>query len=257
MYFSSKRLRRLVSCLFFGLVMSGSVIAPAGQPSGKLRPSDLLKSPKDFLNRSVEVDIIEPLSGPATPQDLAAVEYGQVRIEMPDAVGTELSLVPAAFRVEDPNRYHRKFDRVLSSPIRVKGEFLIDPEMTQSIHRPVYVIRVASWEPMARETAVPLASLAEVKTNPEKWDRKRIVYEGIYETRFEVAALDKDIWLAFEPNAEVVGTPVEVSPGRRVNRVRVTGTIYSNPSVRYGHLGGYPFELQASKIEYLGAATIP
>ncbi|MCE9625650.1 MAG: hypothetical protein K8R69_09420 [Deltaproteobacteria bacterium] len=253
----SKRPRRLASCLFFGLVMSCSSNAPADSPSGKLRPADLVKSPKDFLDHNVDLEIIEPLSGPATPQNLATAEYGRIRIEIPDAMGTEISLVPSAFRVEDPNRYHRKFDRVMASPIRVKGEFLIDPEMTQSMHRPVYVIRVASWEPMAREAAVALPSLAEVKANPAKWDRKRIVYEGIYETRFEVAALDKDIWLAFEPNAEVAGTPVEASPGRRVNRVRVTGTLYSNPNVRYGHLGGYPFELQASKIEYLGAAALP
>jgi len=257
MRFPRVSLRLMTFSFFFGFAMSCSGTAPAGSPSGPLRPADLLKNPKDYLNRSVEIEIIEPLTGPPTPQHLATAEYGQVRIEMPDAIGTELSLVPAAFRVEDPNRYHQKFDRVIQAPIRVKGEFLSDDDLAKNLHRPVYVLRVASWEAIAREPAVALHSIAEVKANPEKWDRKRVVYEGVFETRFEVAALDKEIWLGFEGNTEVVGKPVEISPGRRVNRVRVTGTIYSNPSVRYGHLGGYAFELMASKVEYLGAATAP
>ncbi len=42
--------------------------------------------------------IVEPLSGPATPEQLAKAEYGQVRVEVPDNLGKDLALVPAGFR---------------------------------------------------------------------------------------------------------------------------------------------------------------
>ena len=39
------------------------------------------------------------------------------------------------------------------------------------------------------------------------------------------------------------------------NHVRVTGILFSKPGASYGHLGGYRYELVASKVEYLGAAA--
>jgi hypothetical protein len=129
--------------------------------------------------------------------------------------------------------------------------------MTKSLHRPFYVIRVATWEPIAREAPTAVHSLAELKANPAQWDRRRIVYEGIYENRFEVSALDKEIWLGFERNAELIGKPSEPNNGSRINRVRVTGLLFAKPGALYGHLGGYSFELVASKVEFLGPASAP
>jgi len=217
----------------------------------------LLNAPQNYLSRTLVVEILEPLSGPATLSQLATTDYGQVEVQIPDASGAELYLVPSSFRPEDPGRYHQKFDRVLEAPIRVKGELLSDEEMAKSLHRPYYVIRVSSWEPIAREAATPVHSLAELKSNPAQWDRRRIVYEGIYENRFEVSALDKEIWLGFERNAELVGKPSEPSNGARINHVRVTGLLFAKAGARYGHLGGYPFELIASRVEFLGPATPP
>ncbi|MFO1463283.1 MAG: hypothetical protein U1F66_05865 [bacterium] len=228
--------------------------APAVGPS-HLHPADLLSAPGKYLHGPVEVEIVEPLSGPSTPQQLAAAEYGQLRLEMPDAPGVDFSLVPSDFRPEDPNRYRKKFDRVLTSPLRVKGELLSDEELAKDLHRPVYVLRVSAWEPIAPEPAIPVGSLAQLKSDPARWDRKRIVYEGVYENRFEVSALDREIWLGFAGNAEIVGRPQGPAGTPTAYRVRVTGLLFSKPGARYGHLGGYPFELQATKVEFLGPAA--
>lgn len=220
-----------------------------------LRPTDLIEKPGHYLNRSVEVDIVEPLDGPVTPEALASLEYGQVRVRVPDAkVPGEISLVPEAFHPQDPNRYRRKFDRVIEGPIRVRGEFLRDEEMTKALHnRPVYVIRASSIEPLALEPPKRVSSLAELESNRAFWNRKQIVYEGVYESRFEVSALDKAIWLSSEYRAKIVGEPASTPGEKRIHRVRVTGILFAAPNARYGHLGGYGLELLASKIEYLGA----
>src|SRR4030095_588617 len=113
--------------LFLGLAMSCS-----GAPQGLLRPADLIAAPQKYFHQTVEVEIVDPLSGPPTPEALARAEYGKVSVDMPDARFVDFSLVPAAFRVEDPNRYKLKFDRVIQGPIRVKGEFLSDEEMSKA-----------------------------------------------------------------------------------------------------------------------------
>ena len=67
---------------------------------------------------------------------LARLEYGQVEIRIPEGLNGRLSLVPQAFRMNDPNRYRQKFDRVIESPVRVRGEFLSDDEMSKAQRRP-------------------------------------------------------------------------------------------------------------------------
>src|SRR5262250_803965 len=100
----------LPALILFALCFALSAFSAEGRP---LRPSDLIASPQNYLNRTVEIEIVEPLSGPPTPEALARVEYGKVPVEMPDARFTDFSLVPAGFRLEDPNRYKLKFDRVI------------------------------------------------------------------------------------------------------------------------------------------------
>ncbi len=250
---------KIIRLLFIVLLFSNlSLAACRAQNSDPiLRPNDLIEHPDQYLNRQVQIEIVEPLYGPATPAALAKTPYGQVRVLIPDGGGTNLTLVPKAFQLKDPNRYRHKFDRVISSPVRVKGEFLKDEELTKGTRRQAYVLRVASLENVTPGKAIPIPSLAVIKANPQRYDRKQIVYEGVYQTGFEVMALDKEIWLSMQPNATILGKS-QVKSNRKqatANRVRVTGTLFAKPGARYGHLGGYPFEILIHQLEYLGPAT--
>jgi len=222
-----------------------------------LRPGDLLANPNAIFGRSVEVEIVEPLEGPRSAAALAAAEYGQIRVWIPDGIGVDFSLVPASFRMEDPQRYRRKFDRVIAGPVRARGELLSDAELSKGLGRPVYVFRVASLEPLPPGPAVTVSSLAELQARSAELDRRRIVYEGIYRSGFEVSALDGVLWLAMASDTEILGTKPSWEEGRKPQRMRVTGTLFSKPGARYGHLGGYPMQIQASKVEYLGEAGAP
>jgi hypothetical protein len=230
------------------LVLILSCGLPAQTRKNPLRPWDLIDNADAYLNQTVDVEILEPLYGPSKPEDLARTEYGQVEVRFPEGMSGSLSLVPAAYKANDPKRYRNKFDRVIESPVRVKGELLRDDEMSSSTHRPDYVIRVLSMEPIVLGPAHKVASMNDIKNDPAQWDRKQIVYEGIYATGFEVSALD-EMWLDTTLKTEIVKSG---SMGSHANRVRVTGILFARPGAHYGHLGGYKFQLTASKIEYLG-----
>ena len=167
---------------------------PAQSRKSVLRPIELIENATTFLNRSVEVEILEPLYGPARPEDLARTEYGQVEVRIPEGVSGRVSLVPEAFKVNDPNRYRQKFSQVIEWPVRVRGEFLKDDEMSNSERRPVYVLRVSSMEPINLGSPEKVQSLNDIKSDPARLDRKQIIYEGTYRHGFEVSALD-GIWL--------------------------------------------------------------
>jgi hypothetical protein len=223
---------------------------PGQTKKNPLRPSELIENANNYLNQTVELEIVEPLYGPSKPEDLARVEYGQVQVRIPEGGNGTLSLVPQAFKASDPNRYRNKFDHVIESPARVKGELLKDDEMSKATHAPAYVVRVLSMEPLVMGPPQKVASLDVIKASPAQWDRKQIEYEGVYQTGFEVSALDGDIWLETTPHTKIIklGTV-----GTQANRVRVTGILFARPGAHYGHLGGYKFQLTASKIEYLEA----
>ena len=212
-----------------------------------MRPSELIANANTYLNQTVDIEILEPLYGPFNAEALVKAQYGQVEVRIPEGMSGTLSLVPAAFKATDPNRYRNKFDRVIESPVRVKGELLSDEEMSKATRRPVYVVRVLSMEPIVLGPPHKIASLNDLKSDPAQWDRKQIVYEGIYQTGFEVSALD-EIWLETAPNTQIIK---QGSVGSKANRVRVTGILFARPGAHYGHLGGYKFQLTASKIEYL------
>jgi hypothetical protein len=105
-------------------------------------------------------------------------------------------------------------------------------------------------EPLVMGPPQRVASLDVIKADPAQWDRKQIEYEGIYKNEFEVSALDRDIWLETAPNTKIIK---QGNVGEHANRVRVTGLLFARPGARYGHLGGYKFQLTASKVEYLNA----
>jgi hypothetical protein len=193
----------LTFCLLLA-VMILSCRLPAQTKKSPLRPAGLLENANAYLNRSVDLEIVEPLYGPAKPEDLLRTEYGQVEVRIPEGASATVSLVPAGFKATDPNRYRNKFDRVIESPVRVKGEFLRDEEMSKATNRSVYVVRVLSLEPIVMAPPHKI-SLAMIKADPAEWDRKQIVYEGIYQTRFEVSALD-EIWLDTGPNTQIIKT---------------------------------------------------
>ena len=234
--------------LLVALILSCGL--PAQTRKNPLRPSDLIENANNYLNQTVELEIVEPLYGPSKPEDLARVEYGQVQVRIPEGGNGTLSLVPQAFKASDPNRYRNKFDHVIESPVRVKGELLKDDEMSKATHAPAYVVRVLSMEPLVMGPPQKVASLDVIKASPAQWDRKQIEYEGTYQTGFEVSALDGDIWLETAPNTKVIKAG---TVGTQANRVRVTGILFARPGARYGHLGGYKFQLTASKIEYVEA----
>ena len=222
-------------------------MAAAQSTPPELTLKQLLSAPDNYLNRPIEVVIVEPLAGPATAKALASIEYGQVRIRVPDGGAVDLSLVPSAFRMSDPARYKQKFERPLASPIKVRGELLLDPEMSNK-NRKSYVIRVAAYEALPLAVPKPVKSIAELDADPPKWDRQRIVYEGTYENRFEVSALDGRIWVGFSPTAEIVNAP---SQRTGKHKARITGYLYAKSGGVFGHLGAYTYELVADKIEFL------
>lgn len=231
------------------LVMILSCSLPAQTSKQPMRPSELVENADKYLNQTIDLEIVEPLYGPSRPEDLARVEYGQVEVRIPEGMNGTLLLVPAAFKVTDPNRYRNKFDRVIQSPVRVRGELLSDSEMSKNMRRPFYVVRVLSMEPVAMGPPHKIASLDVIKSDPAQWDRKQVVYEGIYRTEFEVSALD-EMWLEMKPDTKII-KPGNV--GSHANRVRVTGILFARPGARYGHLGAYKYQLTASQIEYLEA----
>ena len=176
------------------VVMILSYGLPAQTRKNPLRPSELIENANAYLNQSVDLEILEPLYGPSRPEDLVRAAYGQVEVRIPEGMSGTLSLVPAAFKATDPNRYRNKFDRVIESPVRVKGELLSDDEMSKATRRPFYVVRVLSMDPIVMGPPHRIASLDVIKNDPAQWDRKQISYEGIYQTGFEVSVLD-EMWL--------------------------------------------------------------
>lgn len=227
-----------------GFVLATAQVLAGSESSAPMRPGELLAEAPALTGRRVEVDIVESLIGPSTPERLATAEYGQVRVSLPE--GGELSLVPAAFRLDDPDRYRRRFDRVLLPPMRVRGELLEDPELRRGERRS-YVIRVEAIEPLALAAPIRVATVDELLADPARFDRATIEIEGTYEKRFEVSALERKIWLSRAADAKVIGAP---KPGAPKHRVRVVGTLFSKPGAHYGHLGGYPLMLVAREIEY-------
>jgi len=227
-------------------LLATGVSRAAQGPAAPIRPGALLAGTGPRLGEILTVDIVEPLHGPSTPEALARAEYGTVRVAIPDVGGAELALVPAGFRLDDPDRYRLKFDHVLVAPLRVRGQLLEDPELARGGRRS-YVIRVESIEPLPSVAPIRVASVDELLADPARFDRATVEIEGTYETRFEVSALEKKIWLSRAADARVIGAP---PPGSTKHSVRVVGTLFSRPGARYGHLGGYPLMLVAREIEY-------
>jgi hypothetical protein len=216
--------------------------APSDTPQ-TLRPSDLVETPAQFVNHTVEVEIVERLNG------VGGDAHAQACVALPESAPCVLSLVPPTFAADAPDRYARKFDTPLRPPVRVRGELLRDDGLTKVW--PGYVIRVISAEPLPVEAPTRIASVAELLAHGERWNRHRIEVEGTWLHGFEVSTLDSPLlWLSVPRDAEVLNTPKKLSA--RGNRVRVTGLVFARPGRGYGHMGAATALLVASKLEYLG-----
>ena len=226
------------------IAVGANVALMAGQSAAPLTLSVLLDVPERHVGQTVDVLIVEPLRGPSTATELARMEYGYVPVDVPDGVGRNVMLAPSSFALGDPNRYKRKFDRLLMSPLRVRGEWMVDKKNGP---RDTYVLRVISFESVAPPAPRAISGLAEIDANPAKWDRQRVVYVGTYKYGFEVSALDRSIWLGFRPST----TGMRNTPPAADQRVRVTGYLFAKPGAMYGHMGGYRYMLVADTIEYL------
>lgn len=208
-----------------------------------LRPSDLLQAPEQFVNRTVEVEIVERLNG------VGGDAYAQACVGLPESAPCVLSLVPSTFAPDAPDRHLRKFDRPITPPVRVRGEFLRDDGLTKTW--PGYVIRVSSVEPLPLEPPARVGSVAELLANKERWDRRRVELEGTWRHGFEISNLDtRELWLSVPRDAEVLNAPKKRAP--RGERVRVTGLVFARAGRGYGHMGAAGALLVASKVEHLG-----
>lgn len=228
------------------MILAACVVGgPRAQPGSAVSLSAMLETPERHVGRMVDVVIVEPLRGPQTAAALASAPYGYVSVDVPDGGPRNVLLVPSTFALRDPDRYKRKFDSPLRSPLRVRGEWMVDKENGP---RETWVIRVASCEAVEPPAPRVVKGLSEIDADPARWDRQRIVYEGTYAQAFEISALDRSIWLGFQASTSVVRPPAQRAG---THKVRVTGYLYAKRGGAYGHLGGYRCMLFADTIEYL------
>jgi hypothetical protein len=256
----SRRASRAAAVSVFAIALAALAVARAASGAAPgtapLRPADLLATPAQYVGHTVELLIVEPTSGATNATELARAEYGQIEVRVPEMPPGTLVLVPPAWQAGDAARYRRKFDRVLVSPLRVRGEVLADEEMSREMHRPYLVVRVAAAEPLPEPLPAVVPSLADLAARSAHWDRRYVVYQGTYRSGFEVSSLDGDIWLEIAPGATVLGDLGGAAHGGGL-RVRATGYLFAKAGAHYGHLGAYHSELLATQLEVVGAPVAP
>jgi hypothetical protein len=216
-----------------------------------IRPNDLLDNPSSYLDREITVTIVEPLVGPVTVEMLLATDFALPRVLLPDNLDKDLILVPLDFDLASKDRYRKKFASVVKSPMLVQARFESDDALAKDVGHPVYVLRVSLLNPLMTGEPFVLRDLSEIAKGG--WDRRFMVYEGIYTYGSEVSSMDNS--LEISPHAGMIesGTvPPVSSSGRIVERARVTGFLLAKPGASYGHLGWARAELFATKIEHLG-----
>lgn len=104
-----------------------------------------------------------------------------------------------------------------------------------------------SIEPLPLPVPVKVAAAEELLANRPRFARATIEISGTFESRSEVAALEKKIWLSQASNARNLGKP---DREKTLQAVRVVGVHFAAPEAHYGHLGAYPLMLVAREIEY-------
>jgi hypothetical protein len=195
------------------------------------RPEELLEHPEKYVGHVVDLTVVEPLRGPETEETRLTGEYGFYAVDVPEGHDVSLDLVPPGFQLADDARYKARFDHVMTPPLRVRGEVLRDPRMPT----PTLVVRVASAVPVDLGAPVHIADVAALGEGG-RFDRKSVEIEGEIRHGFEVSAIGAEIWVSsarYRPGA----FPVPVSPTAHA------GILFAKKGARYGHLGGYRYEL--------------
>jgi hypothetical protein len=194
------------------------------------RPGDILDHPDRFLGHLVDLDIVEPLEGPQTEAARSSAEYGFYRVRIPDAVGTEVSLVPAGYTPRDERRYRLTFDTVLQAPLHVRGDVLLDPTLTPK----AYVVRVVASRALDLGPPVRVGDVSTLVD--DRYDRKLVEVEGEARSAFEVAAIGQNVWVSGGTYRPGTFPPPSSANGH-------VGILFAKKGAMYGHLGGYKYEL--------------
>jgi hypothetical protein len=187
----------------------------------------------------IDVDLLEDLDGPATEEERKRALRGAYTVC--GHGGHDIDLVPS------------KFDQVLAPPVRVHGRFVYegDPRVAAFYDtmcagwgdcmdeplcrkRPRYVLVVERVVALDLGRPIQIASF-EALGSDGLYDRKLVEVEGSIESGFEVHRIGP-MWVSYA-RFRSGAIPQPSGPGRFV------GILHAKPGARYGHMGGYEYEL--------------
>lgn len=228
---------------------------------------DLSANRQAYNGRSIEIrDYMD--TGPLPSPDGTKKYTEYMKILSPDYV-RGLDLVSPPFTPDDPNRYARVAPLYRGEQrVSVKGKFIIDlmKTPTRPIENDVIVVDqldilpfpAPEKEVITKETFSRMIADGTIAS----LNRKRIIYEGEFGSGFEVALLDKLIWVnfieseggnavsAFEQFMRTHST-MRQEDGQIKSQIRATGVLYATPGQRYGHLGRTQYQLMVDTVEFL------
>jgi hypothetical protein len=139
-------------------------------------------------------------------------------------------LVPERFRLTDPKRHQLKFDRVLTSPLHVRGEVIVDRFRADQSER--LAVRVIEARPLALGTPLTITP-AEAVTGA--FDHRLVALIGKVDSGFEQSSIG-GVWFG--------GGRYRAGTFGQASREDVhVGILFSRKGGGYGHLGRYAAEL--------------
>jgi hypothetical protein len=215
----------------------------------RLRVDAIADDPRAYIGRDLEVDIMEPIQGPTTNDERLHDYDRHYRVELRESQegekegsDTEIRLVPAGYRVDDPKRRELMFDTVMTAPLRVRGR-LVDESEDHS--HPVVAIVVTQWWPL--DLGAPIRVTSPAAVGP--WlDRKLIELHGKYIQGFESSAVGP-VWVYPVPAYLEASVPAASSPDVLVGVLFAkAGPRYGKRGRGYGHMGMYRAEILVSKL---------
>jgi hypothetical protein len=228
---------------------------------------DLSVNRQAYNGRSIE--IIDYLDTGPLPLPDGTKKYSEyIKILSPDYV-RGLDLVYPPFTTDDPNRYARVAPLYRGEQrVSIKGKFVID--LMKTLTRPIEndVIVVDNFDilpfPAPEKEVITKEVFSRMIADGTiaSLNRKRIIYEGEFGSGFEVALLDKLIWVnfieseggnavsAFEQFMRTHSTTKQ-EDGQIKSRIQATGILYATPGQRYGHLGRAAYQMMVDTVVFL------
>lgn len=202
-----------------------------------MRAIDLADAPERYVGKTVTVDIVEHLMNGTEG----------IRVDIPEHGAMRLTLVRDASLGSER----------IESPIRVRGELerRFPSGLLEKANNCCFVIRASSIEPLVLPPAVPAPAIDAILADRPRWDRRPVIYEGVWAYGWEWSLLDLRISLDLRIDAAQAARNANLprpphGKGSEV-RVRVTGILFSHGNLGYGHLNARPLGLLASKLEVL------